>query len=631
MTNRERAYPGIYMAIDPRPRRARALVESMLAWAGSVDSGASAIEGDDFALIGVCPPGENTSPDNMFHSDSRGMLICAGDMSEKPAVLHDQLHQYGAGALADIDGSFCGAWFDAADHSWTIFNDRWGLIPLFWWSDGQTLIVSPKARISWRASGSPLRLNQQGAADLLRTQNMLGDHTLIEGVHWLEPAHCLRWDGEHVRLEKYWNFQHRPQDDLPYESVLDSFVEAARATISRMTAGNQELLQGISGGLDSRLFLAVCHEHGRLPSCYTSGFAYSEDMRFGRKLARAAGSSHDALLLNSRELPAQLQRSIVETDGLHGAAHLAMSAPIAAHLAHHQGALLLEGYLHGVLGGSDLPADEDVPADRPAHTHGWAIDFLHSGGKPDTINALLRADLAASSQDRWRASVDTSFARSEVNDPLYRAEYAIITGRSGRNDVLVPAMFRRHVRARHPACDARMIDWYARTPARYRRARQAYIDVLRRYYPAFARVPRADACSGMPLKGGRWAREYHWRLERLYSVWAKCRYPEVRRWGRDSLAGRAWAFDACAKAGLFEPVLQKDARILQCVKPESVRDLWQLANRDSRHSIPLLTLVTIETMIRHLEKPVSPQGTPTPIQFSRLNTNTTPAALVEAS
>jgi len=627
-----RAYPGIYLAVDPDGSRARATVAGMLSLAGRLDESMLAIEGDGYAVVAVSPPGHHAGSGPEVHADARGLLIWAGEMfppqawtgsdrtsQSMAATLFDRLVNDGSEILADIDGSFCGAWFDAATNTWTLFNDRWGLIPLFWRADDSTLIASPKARLTWRTSDSSLRINPDGLADLLRTQNMLDDHTLIAGVHWLEPASELRWDGQRMVRRRYWDYQHRPCEGRPYEDVLAEFVEASRATMDRMTRGAAPVLMGLSGGLDSRIFLAVSHELNRRPGCYTSGFPYGEDVRFARKLARAAGARHDLLLLDERAIVAQLRASIIETDGLHGAAHLALSAPITSYLARHEGAVLVEGYLHGVLGGSDLPADADVPTDRPAHQHAWAIDFLHSGGEPERIGRLLEANLARESLARWQAHVDDAFAAAGTDDRLCRAEYAIITGRSGRNDVLVPAIYRRYVAARHPACDRRMIEWYATTPAVMRRARRAYIDVLRTRYPRFARVPRADGCSGMPLSGEGWRREYHWQVEKLYSWWARLRYPDVRRWGRDSMAARAWALQTCREAGAFDELLAPDARVREWVRAESLREAWDTAMRDPRGSIPLLTLMTAETMIRELERMPVPSCSAAGLQFRRLD------------
>lgn len=625
MNSHHRVYPGIYMVGDPEPGRARALVRSMVQSAGTVHDRIVAVEGPGFALAAVSPPVDEPSCGPGLHCDGQGVLIWAGEMflpeswhgqTEPPsprtvaAIVRHKLVTCGPAILAEIDGSFCGAWFDEAAHTWTVFNDRWGLMPLFWWSQGPRVVVSPRARLTWQASDTQLDINSDGVADLLRTQNMLDDHTLITGVHWLEPAHNLAWNGRGrtPRSLAYWNFEHRPVEPPSYKAAMQGYLDAAQPTLARMTSIDSPVLQGLSGGLDSRLFLALCHERGCRPACYTSGFAFGEDVRFARQLARIAGCSHDLLLLDSRTFLRQLRDSIMHTDGLHGAGHLILSTPINEYLAQHEGGVLLEGYLHGVLGGSDLPADADVPAHLPAHQHSWAIDFLHAGGAPAKIDTLLREELAYDSAARWQAHVDDAFGRAATDDPLCRAEYAIITGRSGRNDVLVPAMPRNHVLTRHPACDRRMLEWYATTPARLRRARRPYVDVLREHYPEFARVPRADGCSGMPLTDGRWRREYAWQCEKLYSRWAWLRYPEVRRWGRDSMATRAWGFDICRQAGLFEPLLTDHARVREWVKPRQLRSCFEAACRDAQPSVVLLTLLTIETMVRELERTESLSG-----------------------
>ncbi len=664
------AYPGIYMVCDPRPGEARARVQAMLENCSSTSAAnphgivitnqTIAIEGPGFAIVAESLPAAEPSCGPGLHCDSAGVLIWTGEMflpaswtrqsehtppNRVAAIVRQKLLSIGPAALAEIDGSFCGAWYDGRRHTWTVFNDRWGLIPLFWWADRERLVVSPRARLTWQASGSPLQIDENAVADLLRTQNMLDDHTLIADVHWLEPAHTLSYTGPaagpagtgtRLQRRRYWDFQHKPQTPSSCDAVIDSFLDASRTTIARMTDSKLPLMQGLSGGLDSRVFLAVAHELGRVPACYTSGFAYSEDMRFGRQLARMAGASHDALLIDAATLPEQLHDAILETEGLHGAGHLGLSAPIGPYLQQHRGAILIEGYLHGVLGGSDLPFDEDIPPNLPPHEHSWARDFLHGGGDPDQIGALLREDLAAESLGRWQSHVDDSFRTAPIDDPLHRAEYTIITGRSGRNDVLVPASFRRHTLARHPACDRRMIEWYATTPAQLRRARQVYVDVLRQRFPKFASVPRADSSSGMPLIDNRWLREYCWQRERLYSWWSKVRHADVRRYGRDSLAARAWTFETCRQAGLFEPMLATDARVRAWVRQGALQGLWSSACANPRRSIPLLTLLTAETMIRELERTGSHEATHgeqiNEIHFRRLSVGSIqPAVLAEVS
>lgn len=619
MTVSRPAYPGLYLVCDPSPERAGALVSAMIEAAGGTPAEAvCAVEGLDWALAAVAPRAAEPNCGPGLYSDGRDVLVWTGEMFPPecwPAAAADggragqiagtvlrRLQVLGTQILGEIDGTFCGAWYDHRHHSWTVFNDRWGLIPVFWWSRGERLVVAPKAQLAWRACGEPLATDDTGVADLLRTANMQDDRTLIEGVHWLEPASALRWRPHNVRADRFWDFQHRPRPVPRYDDLLESFVEVSRQTILRQTTCRVPLRLGISGGLDSRIILALCHDIDRVPDCFTSGFAFSEDVRFGRRLARAAGAGHEPLLLNDQVIARQLEELIVETDGLHGAAHLILSGPIRDHLADEAGTVLLEGHLHGVLGGSDLPTAEDIRSPRPPHAHAWARDFLHGGGSPELMDRLLRPDLAAASRQRWCTHVDDRFWQAPVEDPLYRAEYAIIAGRSGRNDVLVPAMNRRHVLARHPACETLMIDWYASTPAPLRRGRQVYIDVLRRFFPRFARVPRADACNGFPLAQGPWLREYHWQREKLHRWWSACRYAEARRWGSSSAGLRGWALEAWKRSGGLDVLTARDARVLRWVRRDVLMELWQSAERDPRQAAPLLNLATVEVMIRALEQ-----------------------------
>lgn len=620
-----RAFPGIYMSCDPRAGRARADVEAMVAASGRTHERMLAIEADGFAMCALSSPVNDRACGPGLHHDAGGLLVWTGEMRlpdawhEGPSwptpntvarIVRDRLSAGGVEILSEIDGGFCGAWFDGGRQRWTVFNDRWGLIPLFWWNDHERLIVSPRAHLTWQASEAPLEIDTDGIVDLIRTQNMVDDHTLIDGVHWLESANALLYDGAHARPRPYWSYIPTPRETSTTEMIIDDYLDACGDTVKRTTDAVDAPMLGISGGLDSRLFLAVAHAMDRMPACYTLGLPYGEDTRFGRQVARAAHAPHEVVPLCGKRLCEQLRELIVDTDGLHGAAYMIVGSALPDFLEDNVGRVVLEGHMHGVLGGATLPAASDVPADRPAHTHRWARNLLHSGGDFELINNLLRADLAAATYEQWKAHADAAYKSVPDLEPLYRVEHAIVNGRNGRIESLFPATMRRDTLVRHPGCDRSFIEWARRTPAEARVSRGIFAHILRERFPRFARIPRGDGCSGLPLTNSRWQREIAWQREKLYSAWARWRYPEVRRYGRDNLGLRAWGFAMCRDNGFFEPLLAGDARMLRWIRPGALQALWQSASDEPRRCVPLFNLATAEFMIRRLEATRRLEGRP---------------------
>lgn len=606
------------MVFDPRPGQARAAVAAMVDALGQgTDEKIAACDGSDWALAAIAPPTEARTSGANVHDDVQGLLVWSGEMflpddwlcassadtsqESISRALLSRLTDKGIDALAEVDGTFCGAWYDRRVDRWHVFNDRIGFVPVFWARNGDRLVIGPKAWAVWQALGTPLGISVLGVVDLIRAQNVVHDHTLIEDVHWLIGGHAVVRDPAGVRTQQYWEFRHQPVITENEDELIDSYVDACCRVMQRYTEGENRLLLGLSGGMDSRMILAGCHEIGRVPDCFSTGWRFSEDVRFGRALARKAGASHEYVPLESDGLPDRLMDLIAESDGLHSVAHMIFGSAMAPYLRDHRGSVLLEGMVYGVAGGGCVAEDDDVPtADTPPHACRWALKNLHGGGSFEMVNALLRDGYGVESYLRWQQQVDDRYHSAPSDDPFQRVEYTTQSGRSGRNNVLGAMPLRRDTLMRHPLCDRLMERWFASSPPRLRRGKRLYMEVLRRRFPRFSRVQRTNY-NGLPIAEDRWLREYCWQKEKVHRWWAQRRYPQARLWGMDGHAVRAWGFDIWRRSGALDVLIAPDARVLNWVRRDRLLALWNRAIANPRESAPVLTLATIELTIRRLE------------------------------
>ncbi|HPD30799.1 MAG TPA: asparagine synthase-related protein [Phycisphaerae bacterium] len=615
--------PGVVLVCDPRVGQARTLVAGVLDALGASSSEnreASAVEtqacaGVNWAAATVAMCSAESTSGSCAYSDGHDVLLWAGEMLLPVAWVHGgaasreavaevvlrRLQAQGFGILEEIDGAFCGAWYEQSRRQWNVFNDKLGLIPVFYAARADRLVIGPTARVVWQATGEPLTLSEEGFCDLLRCENMTDEHTLIEGVNWLKGGHVLRWSPGHCRTQRYWDFRFADSEKCDREEAIEQYTSILCGTMRRHADCRAPLLLGISGGLDSRMLLGMCAEIGRLPLCFTVGWSFSDDVRYGRGLARAAGATHEWVGLEEKDLPERLTQAILATDGLHNVAHMAPAATMRSYLVGHAGAVLLEGYLQGVVGGAYVPLDEDVVEDMVPHQSRWARYRLHAGGDASIINGLLLPDPADRSYRRWQERIDTTWRLAPTDDPLGKAEYVVAASRSGRIDVLGTAMLRDSVWVRCPACDNAVLAWRERTPPRWRRGKQLFLEVIRRQFPKLARVQRT-ASSGLPVSGNRWLREYCWQKERLHRWWTGLGHPWTRKWGTGGNAGRAWAFATWRATGGLDVLTSANARILNWVRRDRLMEVWEQAVRDPLECGPVMALATAEIMIRHLER-----------------------------
>ena len=609
--------PGLTMVFDPHPGRAKATVSAMIAARPpSAGQQVVAVAGEGWAAGLVPPPVNEPTCAAHVYQDERGILLWTGEpflpehwlVTSKAAspdhiskILLDRLTTDGVESLGEVDNQFCGAWHDACNNRWTIFNDRIGCIPVFWGAEDERVVIGPTSWLIWQALETTLTPSDEGVIDVIRAQNSVDDHTLIQSVHWLIGGHALTIEPNRVIARKYWEFRHRAATSDDMETLIDSYVEPLTRSIHRYMTSHDTPMLGLSGGMDSRLVLAAAEAAGCVPECYSTGFSFSEDVRYGRALARAVGAAHEWVPLHDDGIHERMTDLIVRCEGLHGAAHLLFGSALPAYMEQHAGRVVLEGLVYPVAGGGCVPADDDVDPSIPAHQSRWAQSNLHSTASPAVINELLRLEFAAPSYARWGSQIDEKFEEAPGHDALRRAEYVTQSGRSGRNNILGVNVYRRDVQVRHPLCDRLMERWFASAPPTLRRGKQFYMEVIRRRFPHLARVQRTDY-NGLPISTDRVRREMCWHGEKARRLWTRLRHPWTRRHGGDGRGARGWGFEAWRATGGLDVLLERDARVLRWVEPQALKQSWDAARQDALNAVPVMTLGTIEIMLRWCEQ-----------------------------
>ncbi len=626
------------MVFDSRPGEACLAVQRMLARTGlPPDRRIAAARGRDWALAAAAPAADEPTCGAGVATSEGHVLAWTGDLlvpddwrdgqhgRHEPrmigtAVLR-RLARRGLDCLAEVDGSFCGAWYDPRADRWQIFNDKLGLIPVFWTSQRGRDVIGPTPDAVRIGAQAPPALWDEGLTDLLRTGNMVDDRTLIRGVRWLIGGHVLTRTPQGLQPRCYWEFRHLPVAETDVGRLVDSAAEVLERCVRRQADTRSPLLLGLSGGMDSRCILAAAHATGRVPFCFTTGTAVSEDVRFAPRVARAAGAAHQWLPYEPREAVEPLMGLIRRTQGLHSARHLAAAAMIPRWLEARRPCVLLEGYLMGALAGVHLPDARDMLPDRPPHQWAWACARLHGGGRIEAVDDLLRPDLARSSFERWAERIDRRFRQAQVDDPVRKAEFVVVAGRSGRNDVIGTWMLTPHAVLRCPGSDRAMLDWYAAAPPDLLRGKRFHMELIRRRYPRFARAQRASY-DGLPLTTDAWSRNWCWQKEKLFRAWARLRHPWTREVGLGAAGMLMLTLRAWKASGALDMLLEPDARVLECLRRDSLKRLWHQADVDKDALALLMGVATAEIALRDLEdaRPATPPTVVGEVRFRSMET-----------
>jgi asparagine synthase (glutamine-hydrolysing) len=273
--------------------------------------------------------------------------------TEPSAEVLSELMSDSATKLAETDGIFNLASFDADRQQLTLATDRLGYRPFYYMESADWFAYAGEVKALLAIADKVPDLDHTSLRQYFGFGHMLGERTWWKGITLAPPATIVRVTEKGIATHRYWTF-----DTIHRESKDEAEVRGELARLwsedvrRRLKPGTMPLL--LSGGQDSRLLLAELRSLGVDLVAITFGNDESSDVRLARRAAAVAGVRHiicrstEATWWHGRE------NAIWQTDGLVNGIHLhAAIAADAVHTGNCYGLMNVAGDL--LFGGSHVP------------------------------------------------------------------------------------------------------------------------------------------------------------------------------------------------------------------------------------------------------------------------------------
>jgi asparagine synthase (glutamine-hydrolysing) len=185
-------------------------------------------------------------------------------------------------------------------------NDRYGLQPLYYFSDKGRCALSPSVS-KLIELGAPTDLDFEALAVFLHLGYFLGDETPFRAIRAVPPSASCRWSQGALTIEG-----RRPRIaavSLGRDEALAAYVAAFREAIRRRPPESDDVVLLLSGGRDSRHILFELQHDGRPPrTCLTVAYG-GEDATVARVVAQALGIEHVAVPGGGMTLAAERRKN----------------------------------------------------------------------------------------------------------------------------------------------------------------------------------------------------------------------------------------------------------------------------------------------------------------------------------
>ena len=202
-----------------------------------------------------------------FSSETDTEVICEG------------LSEHGTSFFERLNGMFAiGAW-NTKEEKLYLSRDRFGIKPLYYWFNGQTLCFSSEIKAIIKHPDYKIDVDLDALNEYFTFQNVFSFNTLFKGVNMLPPANTVKIDSSSIFIKHrcWWDYDFSETDEeMSFKSSKDETKRLFEQAVTRQMISDVPVGSYLSGGMDSGSITALASSQvNRLPT-FTCGFDMSE-------------------------------------------------------------------------------------------------------------------------------------------------------------------------------------------------------------------------------------------------------------------------------------------------------------------------------------------------------------------
>jgi len=247
----------------------------------------------------------------------RGHLLDKGSSSYLVHLFEDD------GAFpAGLNGMFHGIGIDRRLGAIKLFNDRYGMHRISYHQSPDTFYFAAEAKAILAACPELRTADAKGLGEFVTCGCVLENRTIFKGIQILPPASAwVLSNGSLKGKDSYF----RPEDweqqaPLTPESYYQELRAVLSANLARYFNGHEPVGMTLTGGLDTRVIMALRKPAPHSLPCYTFGgmFRDCQDVQVARRVASVCQQSHDVITVGDEFLSRfayYAERSVYITEG----------------------------------------------------------------------------------------------------------------------------------------------------------------------------------------------------------------------------------------------------------------------------------------------------------------------------
>lgn len=425
--------------------------------------------------------------------------------------------EWGTDVFAMLNGMFAICIIDLEKHKLVFARDRFGLKPLFYSVQDETLCWASEIKAILECEWIERKINWEGVYTNFLFQTTLSPQTCFENVFSLEPGTFMEVEMQAELVLKRNSFFTFSNFETQNEVCMEEIENLFKVSVQNQLVADVPRAIMMSGGIDST-FLA--HEAKQIDSsipCFTVDYQFSnEEIQNAKSFAEATNLNHKIYQISSKTILADLKQKIqhfeepyVSIEVLLNAAEFAYNNGFKVVLSGNGADELFGGYMHTqklnrwksfkVLNPfiSALP-ETLIPSKKIKNyfEQNTLLDFFRNGQggmRPHEVKSLFETEKLK--------SIDTSLSKYHLSKGESYQDYFLLDMRyslgshHAYRDDLAAMMY--SVEFRYPYLDNQLASYVASLPENIRFTGKENKPLLRKV--ASKKLP--ESILNMPKKG----------------------------------------------------------------------------------------------------------------------------------
>jgi len=176
--------------------------------------------------------------------------------SDTEVLVHLYIY-YGKNCLNMLNGQFAFAIWDKLEQELFIARDRVGIRPLFYNITNGVFSFASEIKAIFQQKNIERELREESLAQVYTFWTSLTPYTVFKNIFELSPGHCLTYNRNGLRIEKFWDlkFDHVNQN-IRLNDAIEQFNELFASAVRIRLRADVEVAAYLSGGIDSSTTVA---------------------------------------------------------------------------------------------------------------------------------------------------------------------------------------------------------------------------------------------------------------------------------------------------------------------------------------------------------------------------------------